>query len=322
MSKPVPYLSDEAIERDAAALLAEYAQARGIAIIPPIPIEDIVEKHLKIGIEFDDTHRLFGIPRSGLGLEPDILGAMFFDEARIVIDESLDPEENPAKEGRYRFTLAHEGGGHWRLHRHLFAMDPTQAALFGGSAAPSIICRSSQAKEPVEWQADFYASCLLMPRKLIFETWRERFGTTAPFIFEINKSNPIFAPRRSNWIHISRAFESERDTHKKPDYQIAFKMIAREFTQVFCVSTEAMRIHLEKLGLLLREVPREQTSLVLTSYFFEESVKCQLDRQGPGCGGGDRVRDARFLSRLLPALHRLRADRLAGRRTAQDLRVP
>src|SRR6202035_5761255 len=146
MTKFVPYLTEEAIEDDAVALLAEYAQARGVITAAPIPIEDIVEKHLKIGIEFDDTHRLFGVPRSGLGLEPDILGAMFFDEARIVIDESLDPEENPAKEGRYRFTLAHEGGGHWRLHRHLFAMDPTQAALFGGSAAPSIICRSSHAR--------------------------------------------------------------------------------------------------------------------------------------------------------------------------------
>jgi hypothetical protein len=147
MTKLVPYLADELIEDDAALLLAEYAHARGIDIAPPIPIEDIVEKHLKVGVEFDDTHRLFGVPRSGLGLEPDILGAMFFDDARIVIDESLDPEENPAKEGRYRFTLAHEGGGHWRLHRHLFAKDPTQAALFGGSAAPSIVCRSSQAKE-------------------------------------------------------------------------------------------------------------------------------------------------------------------------------
>ena len=47
-----------------------------------------------------------------------------------MIDESLDPEENPAKEGRYRFTLAHEGGGHWRLHRHLFAKDPAQVTLF------------------------------------------------------------------------------------------------------------------------------------------------------------------------------------------------
>jgi hypothetical protein len=121
MTKFVPYLADEVIERDAAALLAEYAQARGVTVKPPIPIEDIVEKHLKLRFEFDDTHRLFGVPRSSLGLEPDILGAMFFDEARIVIDKSLDPEENPAKEGRYRFTLAHEGGGHWRLHRHLFA---------------------------------------------------------------------------------------------------------------------------------------------------------------------------------------------------------
>ena len=183
---------------------------------------------------------------------------MFFDEARIVIDESLDPEENPAKEGRYFYTVAHEGGGHWRLHRHLFAKDPAQAALFGGPVAPSVICRSSQAKERVEWQADFYASCLLMPRKLIFETWRERFGTIAPFIFEINKFNPIFALRRSNWIHISKAFETAPDALKEPDYQIVFNMIAREFAQVFCVSTEAMRIRLEKLELLLREVPHQQ----------------------------------------------------------------
>ena len=70
MTKFVPYLSEEAIERDAAALLAEYAQARGVTIERPIPIEDIVEKHLKLGIEFDDMHRLFGVPRSGLGSIP------------------------------------------------------------------------------------------------------------------------------------------------------------------------------------------------------------------------------------------------------------
>jgi hypothetical protein len=108
MFKFVPYLADEMIEGDAALLLAEYAHARGIVIAPPIPIEDIVEKHLKLGIKLDDIHQLFGVPRSGL--EPDILAAIFFDDRRIVIDESLDPEENPAKEGRYRFTLAHEGG--------------------------------------------------------------------------------------------------------------------------------------------------------------------------------------------------------------------
>ena len=65
MTKKVPYMKEEDIEQDAAALLAEYARARGVVIVPPIPIEDIIEKHLKLGIEFDDTHSLFGIPRSG-----------------------------------------------------------------------------------------------------------------------------------------------------------------------------------------------------------------------------------------------------------------
>jgi hypothetical protein len=95
-----------------------------------------------------------------------------------------------------------------------------------------------------------------MPRKLIFETWRERFGTTAPFIFEIDKFNPTFPVRRSNRIL------------KDPDYQIVFNMIAREFAQVFCVSTEAMRIRLEKLGLLLREVPPQRSFMVGSDPFF------------------------------------------------------
>jgi len=143
MPKKVPYLQEEQIERDAAALLAEFAQTRSVVITPPIPIEDIVEKYLKLGIEFDDMHRLLKYPRSDLGFDPDILGAIW---RRIVIDESLDPEENPSKEGRYRFTLAHEGGGHWRLHRHLFAKDPAQVSLFNGPVPPSVVCRSSQAK--------------------------------------------------------------------------------------------------------------------------------------------------------------------------------
>lgn len=252
MTKFVPYLSDEAIERDAAALLAEYAQARGVTISQPIPIEDIVEKHLKLCIEFDDTHRLFDVPRSGIGLDPDILGAMFFDEARIVIEESLDPEENPAKEGRYRFTLAHEGGGHWRLHRHLFAKDPAQAALFDGPAAPSVVCRSSQAKERVEWQADFYASCLLMPRKLVFPAWDKMFP---------DRKQRVLRPR----IPISHPFvEVPRIDYRIGDLDCsetddnALDRIARPLAKLFLVSPIAMRIRLEKLGLLLREVPHQR----------------------------------------------------------------
>ena len=174
MTKFVSYVPDEAIEKDAQALLAEYAHARGVTIEAPIAIDDIIEKHLKIGIEFDDTHRLFGVPRSGIGFDPDILGAIFFEQKRIVIDESLDPDANPAKEGRYRYTAAHEVG-HWRLHRHLFGKDPAQTSMLDGNAPPSVICRTSQAKARIELPADLYASCVLMPRKLVFAAWDEAF---------------------------------------------------------------------------------------------------------------------------------------------------
>jgi hypothetical protein len=244
----VPFLAEDQIERDAEALLAEFENKRGSRIVLPVPIEDIVEKHLKLRVEFDDLHHSLGIPRSG-GENSDVLGAIFFDDRRIVIDESLDPEENPNKEGRYRFTLAHEGGGHWRLHRDQFAKDPSQGSLVDISSRPSVVCRSSQAKEPIEWQADCYAACLLMPRRLVFDAWRERCGSLKPFIYEANRTNPHFNPSRSSWMRLEGAMTSPGA------HQFAFYKIARDFAQVFRVSTEAMRIRLEKLRLLLRDFP-------------------------------------------------------------------
>lgn len=256
MGKFVPYLLDETIERDAVALLAEYAQKLGVVIVPPIPIEHIIEKHLKLRIELDDTHRLFGVPRSGLSTEPDILGAMFFDEARIVIDESLDPEENPSKEGRYRFTLAHEGGGHWRLHRHQFSKDISQPALFDGPVPPSVICRSSQAKERVEWQADFYASCLLMPRMLVFDAWQREFGTMDPFVF---KPEMHLASESDRFRNGTRSIGDIVRQLQKPAIERVFDEVSKRLSPRFGVSVQSMRIRLEKLGLLLREVPDQHT---------------------------------------------------------------
>lgn len=252
MTKFVSYVPDEAIEKDAQALLAEYAEARGITIEAPIPIDDIVEKHLKIGIEFDDMHRRFGVPRSGIGFDPDILGAIYFEEKRIVIDESLDPDTYPAKEGRYRFTLAHEGGGHWRLHRHLFGKDPAQTSLLDASAPPSVICRTSQAKARIELQADLYASCVLMPRKLVFAAWDEAFPDRKQRVLQ--PSEPIDHP----FVEIGR-FDSRIPSaaFSESDDQ-ALENFAQPFAEKFLVSPIAMRIRLEKLGLLHRTVPLQR----------------------------------------------------------------
>jgi Zn-dependent peptidase ImmA (M78 family) len=240
----VPYIPDDLIERDAEALLGEFAHARGIEVRPPIPIEDIVEKHLKLRIEFDNLHGILGVPRSGFGLDPDIFGAIWLESGRIVIDECLDPEERPEREGRYRFTLAHEGGGHWRLHRRLVCPTEGQSSLLTDRARPTVVCRSSQAKERVEWQADFYASCLLMPRKMVFAAWDVAFSDRKQRVLQ--PETPIDHP----FVEIARDFEESEDQ--------ALEHFAKPFAERFLVSPIAMRIRLERLGLLHRVVPRQR----------------------------------------------------------------
>jgi Zn-dependent peptidase ImmA (M78 family) len=171
-------------------------QARGVTVKPPIPIEDIVEKHLKLRVEFDDTHKLFG--------------------------------------------------------RHLFAKDPAQAFLFGGRAAPSFVCRSSDAMKREEWQANFAASCGLMPRNSVIETWRERFGNTNARI--LKRKNRINLPSDASgeMAEVCRSINEQRDVE-------AMNEFVRPFAEKFLVSMVAMRIRLERLGLLHREVPRQRS---------------------------------------------------------------
>lgn len=242
----VPYLSREQIEREAEALIVEYEQARGVIVGPQIPIEDIIEKHLRLSVEFDDMHQIWGISCPS-GLATSILDAMYFNQRRIVIDQSLDPEENPAIEARYRFTLAHEGG-HWRLHRQLFARNPAQTALFQ-EAPPSFVCRSTDEAVPVEWQANYYAACLLMPKAVVLSTWRRQFGSTRPFVFDPTLHAGIAnRPRRGLrpiGDIIRRAPQAACDR--------VFDTFAKALAPTFCVSNQAMRFRLEALGLLLRE---------------------------------------------------------------------
>jgi Zn-dependent peptidase ImmA (M78 family) len=247
MSLRVPYISDGAIERDAEALLAQYAHASGIEIRAPIPIEDIVEKHLKLRVDFDDLHRLLGVPRF-LADEPDIFGAIWLESGEIVIDESLDPEERPSIEGRYRFTLAHEGGGHFRLHRRFVQANTGQMSM--DTPRPTVVCRSSQAKERVEFQADLYASYLLMPRKLIMQAWYGRFGNDHPRV--LCRKHQIVLPddTEDEIVAAVRAFD-------EADYDEAMRLFARPFAEQFLVTPFAMRIRLERLGLLHREVPTQ-----------------------------------------------------------------
>ena len=171
----VSFLSQEAIESIALYFLTSYFAAKNNPFFPPIPVDVILEKHLKSSLGFGDLHKMLDVPRKGI--EPDVLGALWVDSGEVLIDEYLDPDIDPTKEGRFRFTVAHEIG-HWELHRAQLLRWSHQDGP--SKRSPTVVCRASQAKERIEWQADQFSSCLLMPRHLVLGAWKARFGNLEP----------------------------------------------------------------------------------------------------------------------------------------------
>jgi len=251
MTIKVRYLSEDEIEQDAELLLAEFAETAGAPIKLPIPVADITIYHLALRLGFADLHDTLGIRMERE--QPDILGAIWVDKETVLIDRSLDPKENPSMMGRYRFSVAHEIG-HWRLHRSYVAKDANQTSLFAAASEPTVICRSSQAKEPIEWQADFFSSCLLMPRRRVREEWKKCLGHTHPLLLSDLRPNGQTMMRAQTLI-----YEEGRNEAAAVEDAL-FENVAKPIARRFDVSPAAMRIRLERLGLLLRQAPR-QTSL-------------------------------------------------------------
>jgi hypothetical protein len=174
MTRFAPYLSAEYIERDATALLTEFSQARGVRIERPIPIEDIVEKHLKLHVEFDDLHRLFGAPR-GPDSEPDIFGAIFFEEGRLFSIRASTRKWIPV--GRISI------GAPWRMRAVVIGacIGNCSRRVLPLSLAPRpwFAVPVSEANA-LSGRLNFHASCTLMPKDLVTGTWHARFGSTRP----------------------------------------------------------------------------------------------------------------------------------------------
>lgn len=250
MTIQVKYLSEQQIERDALGLLEAYFHEWGEPIQIPIPADEILENHLGLTLDFDDLQTLLGVP--------DVLGALWADKREVFIDQSLEPDENPEMEGRYYFSIGHEIG-HWRLHRQYLRNADGQAAMFTDrEPEPTVICRTSQKKAPVEWQADFFSSCFLMPRQCVLDAWSKRFGSLKPIVYaDIAEQNWTQRPKYRGLRPIQeimwKTFEQKFEPHA-----YAFETVAREFAPKFRVSIQAMRIRLENLGLLRIDHPVEQ----------------------------------------------------------------
>lgn len=176
----------------------------------PVPIRSFVEKLEEMGkLRFLHSHLGF--------LEPNmrILGLFTTEpQMKILIDQSL------VGSVRYNFTLAHELG-HFVLHRKCDVggeMSDTSVDLFN---TPEDV---QTERQWAEWQANNFASALLMPRESIMNVLLESLGT-----FGFTQNN----------LTQSGMFD--------PAFEHSFNKLAEYLANRFQVSKTSVMIRLKKL---------------------------------------------------------------------------
>jgi len=220
----VKYLPEAHIERAANGLVYSYSCRYGLEADAPVPVDAILECSLGLTLNIGDL-------TGRLGLD-DVLGATWIESHTVMIDQSLDPEQDSSKEGRFNFTLAHEAG-HWELHRFQVCDPPDQPSLFDFQSEPSIVCRTTRYREPMEWQADCFAGYLLMPEDRVYRAWERVYGSADQYV----------------------AFEEIERLKARWGYERPTVEVAREIAKRFNVSGQAMQMRLEALKLILPERP-------------------------------------------------------------------
>ncbi len=221
----VPFLSRAEIAQAAEGVLAGYGEQTGEAVMPPVPVEEILESYLGLHYQYLDLERITGVAGA--------LGATYVQKKFVVLSNTLLAERS---RGRAAFTLAHEAG-HWVLHRQYVK---TVTRTDGPKTPETIFCRARDAKKPMEWQADYFASCLLLPESAVRTAFAAAF---APGTLEVINTRETFSSSAwcfdicaDNWPYIAGA--------------------VCEAGGFGNVSRQAMIIRLQELGLVVNHTPQ------------------------------------------------------------------
>ena len=186
----VPYITYDALENYAEKIVCDFSpellRTPGI-----INVEEFLEYYLGLSVVYRRicyNRKILGITAFNDGMvdiisdetgQPDELPVT---KGTVIIDPSLLQKRN---EPRGRFTMVHEGGGHWLLHRKAFANDNPfgPAGIYknqylAAKEGRGDYLRSTKERtdiERMERQADFLAASILMPRPAMRIVYRQYF---------------------------------------------------------------------------------------------------------------------------------------------------
>lgn len=179
--KPYRFIPDHEIERSANDILRLMQQTRNYTLKWPLDASRVAE-FLGLDVVWDR------IPSDNQGL---IAARILPLERLIEINENI--LELP--EGFEASTVAHEIG-HWVLHINSEEITKFLKQLEQGikTTVEPFLCRSVKSQHGIEWQAQYFASCLMMPQYKLAEVQKGR---------NLNNWNHLYAMRDELGVTIS-----------------------------------------------------------------------------------------------------------------------
>ncbi|MDJ0694139.1 MAG: ImmA/IrrE family metallo-endopeptidase [Mastigocoleus sp. MO_167.B18] len=195
--KSYKFLPKEQIERLALDILNQ-VQATRKRPLKGRCVAETVADYLDIGVIWQS------IPPDDEGY----VAAMIFPlQKEIIINDQI-----PELEGGFgQSTIAHEIG-HWLLHIDQNAVGTFKERMSSeiGMTIEPFLCRSINTQKEIEWQAQYFASCLLMPLFKLEEARRGRDLTKWRHLYPIADelgvtiSNLTHRLKSLGWIYIPK----------------------------------------------------------------------------------------------------------------------
>jgi Zn-dependent peptidase ImmA (M78 family) len=191
--KPYQWYLKEEIEQQVETLLQQVQNQR-TRPLKPTNLAETVADFLDLGIIWEN-------------IEPDtegqIAAIILPTEKEIVINKNIQT----LKDGFVQSTIAHEIG-HWILHIDKNAVGQFRDYLEQGIEiqVQPFLCRSTNSSNNIEWQAQYFASCLLMPISKLEKAARGRNLTNWKHLyamadeFGVTSSNLLNRLKSLNWI--------------------------------------------------------------------------------------------------------------------------
>lgn len=205
-----------------AELLAAANYKRGV-----VPLGEVCDYVAgQTGLTVSRTERPAGMPES-------VLGAITFQPPVI----ELFPQDVEYA-ARARFTLAHELGHHQLGHGRYMYREVCEAEDLESEGVDEL---STSDIARLEWQANRYASCILMPKAAFINAFRA-------FLIESGINDRGFGP-----LYLDH----------QPCNIRAFFTIASQLMVEFKVSKTAVRLRLVQLGLLIDKRKRQSSMMSL-----------------------------------------------------------